>query len=196
MPDAPPIPQAELARLIKLLGMLGSNSEGERSNAALLADKWVREHSTDWTTLLTPPAEPNPVVSVGVAGDTLDIDDAYRRGYRAGINAGYAQAGSVHAASQNWGGGLNAGNPFAATFNAAQQAAHPAPPPAPTPAPTGQQATWKAAAQAMLFHYSAFLRGQKEQDFITGLLQKNWPKLTDKQADWLRDICARASLTW
>jgi hypothetical protein len=48
----------------------------------------------------------------------------------------------------------------------------------------------------MLAHYQGFLRGQKEQDFVTGLLQKNWPKLTDKQADWLRDICARASLTW
>ena len=35
-------------RLAKLLGMLGSNHDGEVSNAARMADALVREHGLTW----------------------------------------------------------------------------------------------------------------------------------------------------
>jgi|SRR5215471_650355 len=143
-----PIPLVELRRLFKLLGLLGSDFEGERASAALMAHRWVVEHATSWEALLTPPEAVNPVTGVGVAGD----DEAAASG---------------------------------------------APP---APAPFGLQVSWKAAAQAVLAHYPAVLRsnarGAYEEDFVRGLLQKGWSKLTDKQADWLRDICARAGLSW
>ena len=62
---ADPISLVELARLVKLLGMLGSAHPGERAAAALKASEWVRDHSTTWAALLEPP-EPNAVVSVSV----------------------------------------------------------------------------------------------------------------------------------
>ena len=48
----------ELARLVKLLGMLGSDHPGERAAAALKADQWVKAHGASWQALLTPPKSP------------------------------------------------------------------------------------------------------------------------------------------
>jgi hypothetical protein len=47
-------------RLIKLLGMLGSVHDGERSSAAALADKLVRAAGLTWSDVILPikPAEP------------------------------------------------------------------------------------------------------------------------------------------
>jgi hypothetical protein len=134
-----PISLAELGRLLKILGLLGSSHDGEVLAAARKASEWVRDHSTSWEALLVPPDLPNPVSGVGVADE----------------------AG-----------------------------------PAPGAVPTGQQMTWKIAAQAVLTYFPAVLRGPKEEDFVKGLLQKGWPKLTDKQDGWLRDICTRAGLSW
>ena len=51
----------ELARLVKLLGMLGSDQPGERAAAALKADQWVKAHGVSWQALLTPPKSPPAV---------------------------------------------------------------------------------------------------------------------------------------
>jgi hypothetical protein len=141
------ITESELARLFKILGMLGSAHDGERAAAALKATAWLTEHATSWQALILP-EDRNPVVSVGVAE------------------------------------------------RAAPKAAPPPPPPPPPVAPSGVQVSWKAAAQAVLSHYPGVLRGQKEEDFVRGLLQKGWPTLTTKQGDWLRDICGRAGVSW
>ena len=57
----------ELARLLKLLGMLGSEHSGERAAAALKAHQFVTSRELTWAELLDPADAPLPIVSVGVA---------------------------------------------------------------------------------------------------------------------------------
>lgn len=56
----------DLDRLAKLLGMLGSEHEGERASAALMADKLVRERGLTWPQVLQPLAQ-----SAGALGSGL-----------------------------------------------------------------------------------------------------------------------------
>lgn len=192
-----PIPEEELGRLIRILGMLGSASAGERAAAALKAAEWVKAHQTDWQTLLLPPVVVNPVVSVGV-GDVprpapqkpVQPAQAYPSPYApnvaAAVQAAMAQQAAVH---NPYTGGL--GNSYAqagwTNFNTVGNVAG---------IPAGAQPNWQTAAVAVLTHFTSVLKGPKELDFVKSLLARGWPKLTDKQADWLRDICGRAGLSW
>ncbi len=47
-------------RLAKLCGMLGSNHDGERASAGLLADRLVREAGLTWADVIGAPSEPQP----------------------------------------------------------------------------------------------------------------------------------------
>ena len=47
-----PLDQRDRDRLIKLLGMVGSSSDGEALNAARLADKLVKDRGETWATVL------------------------------------------------------------------------------------------------------------------------------------------------
>ena len=50
-----------IERLVKLLGMLGSNHDGERAAAALKANALVRDHGLVWSDVIpTPHAERRP----------------------------------------------------------------------------------------------------------------------------------------
>jgi hypothetical protein len=53
----------ERKRLAAILGMLGSNSPGERDNAARMAESFRRLHNLTWDELVTLPPEaiPEPV---------------------------------------------------------------------------------------------------------------------------------------
>ena len=51
---AAPLNPADIERLGKFLGMLGSDHEGERANAAMMADRLVRDRGTTWPALLEP----------------------------------------------------------------------------------------------------------------------------------------------
>jgi hypothetical protein len=46
------LPPATADRLAKLCGLLGSSHDGERANAAALADRLLREHGLAWETLV------------------------------------------------------------------------------------------------------------------------------------------------
>ncbi len=48
---------ADRQRLAGILGMLGSNSAGERDNAARLAEQFRRTSGLTWIELLTPPVK-------------------------------------------------------------------------------------------------------------------------------------------
>jgi hypothetical protein len=50
-------------RLVKLLGMLGSHHDGERANAARLADALVRERGLRWRDVITVSALSTSTVS-------------------------------------------------------------------------------------------------------------------------------------
>jgi hypothetical protein len=48
----------KLARLIRVLGLLGSDSAGERASAGLAAERLRSELGASWAELLTPPGAP------------------------------------------------------------------------------------------------------------------------------------------
>jgi hypothetical protein len=48
----------ERQRLAKLLGMLGSDHQGERDNAAQAANRLVQQHGATWFDVVTPAASP------------------------------------------------------------------------------------------------------------------------------------------
>jgi hypothetical protein len=47
-------------RLVKLLGLLGSNHQGERAAAALKADQHLRALGLSWGDIIAQPSEPAP----------------------------------------------------------------------------------------------------------------------------------------
>jgi hypothetical protein len=47
---------ADRKKLVRILGLLGSNQPGERAAAALKAHELVEASDTDWSQLITPPA--------------------------------------------------------------------------------------------------------------------------------------------
>lgn len=55
---------------------------------------------------------------------------------------------------------------------------------------------WRMVAIEILQNYETVLRGDREFGFVTGLLQRGRPTLSDAQEKWLRDIASRAGLTW
>lgn len=61
-PDpVPPLTQETLRRLVKVLGMLGSDHDGERAAAALQASRLLRDRGLTWEEVLARPrATPNP----------------------------------------------------------------------------------------------------------------------------------------
>lgn len=52
------LPRPDLEKLIKIAGMFGSASEGERANAALLASTIVRDAGLTWAEVLAPQLPP------------------------------------------------------------------------------------------------------------------------------------------
>lgn len=48
----------DYTRLIKFLGMLGSNQDGERASAALKASEWLIQHGLTWTDVIVPTVTP------------------------------------------------------------------------------------------------------------------------------------------
>jgi hypothetical protein len=52
--------KGDLTRLIRILGMLGSDHDGERAAAALAADRLVRGSGWTWWDLLAPARVPRP----------------------------------------------------------------------------------------------------------------------------------------
>jgi hypothetical protein len=70
------LPRDQLDRLIKVLGLLGSNHDGERAAAANLATSILKKHGATWGDLISrrnndrprPPPPPPP------RGDDIDID--------------------------------------------------------------------------------------------------------------------------
>jgi hypothetical protein len=164
-------------RLIRFVAIAAtSNADGEALAALRQAVKLASASGLDLPTALAEAGR----AAIDVARLAQLEQDAFRRGV----------ASATRPLQDEYDRGFKAG---------AAQATGPAPPPPPQPppsAPSGPQVSWKAAAQAVLVHYPACIRGPKESDFIDGLLKKGWAKLTEKQADWLRDICARAGLSW
>lgn len=65
------LPEADRARLTRLLGMLGSNFDGEVANAGRLADKLVRAAGLQWADVIAPalPSPDNDATADPLRGD-------------------------------------------------------------------------------------------------------------------------------
>ena len=83
-------------RLAQLLGMLGSQHDGEILNAARLAAKLVRAQRCTWEEILNAPANLSPTnrAAQGMAGEIDELKQrlnaTYQAGFRAGVNSAYA----------------------------------------------------------------------------------------------------------
>lgn len=188
----------DLARLVKLLGMLGSAAVGERAAAALKVTEFMQTHGWAWDELLTQ-EEALPAVSVTVGDDGAQSDVFLTKARTEGYQRGYIDGQRVAAQQQ----AMAAAQAQAAMHNqayAAQQAYQPpyntglgglgqAAQTAPKPARTWQDAAREIMAlpgwPLMQVHRP------KEADFVQSLLARNWTNLTTKQEVWLRDICLR-----
>lgn len=55
--------KGDMTRLVRILGMLGSDHAGERAAAAQAADRLVRGGGWTWSDLLAPARAPRPILS-------------------------------------------------------------------------------------------------------------------------------------
>lgn len=89
------LPKEDKTRLIQLLGMMGSDHDGEVLNAARLAQRLIRGHRLSWVEVFNGSAAP---VSGGInraaggrgwwleeADVKREIDAAYQAGFAAGV---------------------------------------------------------------------------------------------------------------
>lgn len=76
--------KGDLTRLIRILGMLGSEHDGERAAAALAADRLVRGSGSSWSDLLAPARVSRPVraQSMDPLADRLAAADSRMRQLR------------------------------------------------------------------------------------------------------------------
>jgi len=57
-----PMNRADLVKLARILGMLGSDHAGERAAAALAAHRLVKRANASWWSLLSPAASSQPII--------------------------------------------------------------------------------------------------------------------------------------
>lgn len=73
------LPEAQARRLVQILGMLGSNADGEVVNAARKADRMLREAKLSWAELLNGETEKK--------WSDHDMDAAIKLAFKNGYNA-------------------------------------------------------------------------------------------------------------
>jgi len=209
----------ELARLLKLLGMLGSEHSGERAAAALKAHQFVESRELTWAELLDPADAPLPIVSVGVAAANPAPRPAPQpRPIRPRPSAPPPPPSNPIPPETMWpdslrndvytairrGDLIDAVCALRTAFSCDMVTAVNAvnsittvPAPAPAPAKV-VLSTWKDCARHMRHGTCAkLIKGQKEETFLFDLVNRpDATPLTVRQTSWLSDICARANITW
>jgi hypothetical protein len=65
------LPTADRTRLVKLLGMCGSEHAGERAAAAAAADRLLRERGLTWADALNPPPVERKLPELGTWRQTV-----------------------------------------------------------------------------------------------------------------------------
>src|SRR5678815_3424096 len=161
MSEAPVLHERDLLVLAKMLGMLGTSNDAERSVVGAKVHAWVSQRGVVWADLLIPPEPPEVEVSVNVGG-------------RPAAASGNGQA---HAAPQRPAqapGG--SGGPF------------PPPPhnwaPGPAWGPLVEAMLQLHGHKLKGDREVAFLTDQMGR----GMKYGNGTRLSDKQEAWMRDI--------
>jgi len=186
--EGPVLHERDLLVLAKMLGMLGTSNDAERSVVGAKVHAWVTQRGVVWADLLVPPEPPEVEVRVDVGG---------RRAAAAGNGHPSAPPGPKPTPQQQANYDAMRGAP-----QRPAQAAHAAPPPNPqTPHNWARGPAWGALAEQMLAQHADRLKGDRERAFLTDQLSRamtfgNGVRISDKQEAWLRDILGRAGLTW
>jgi hypothetical protein len=71
------VQKADLTKLINILGLLGSDHDGERAAAALAAHRFVTSNGHSWAALLTPPTTEQPTSGMRGSGRGVRTVVAY-----------------------------------------------------------------------------------------------------------------------
>lgn len=80
-----PLSDAEREKFVKLCGMLGSAFAGERDNAVVKVNEFLKEHNMTWLDVIVPPPEPQlPAVTVTV-GDQPEPEADDVTGWRLAV---------------------------------------------------------------------------------------------------------------
>jgi hypothetical protein len=74
------LPSPAWAKFVKVAGLLASDHDGERANAAKMATDILREHRTTWGEVLTEPGQPCP--RCGAARTAQEERDRFYRAAR------------------------------------------------------------------------------------------------------------------
>lgn len=80
---------SDLTRIVKLLGMTGSEHDGEALNAIRLANKLIREGKTNWAEVMAPKTA-KPDLDGYLRGYQDGASVGRNNGYREGVEAGKA----------------------------------------------------------------------------------------------------------
>ena len=161
----------KLDLLIRCLGMLGSDQDGEVMAAGRKAHMMVQAMGLDWQTLLTPPEE-TPTVSVNVGGKPAG-----------GTTSPPPPPPPPPPGSNSWarnGRGFRSGQPHLALHLAPDQ--------------------HKAVAQQMLSQFPQFVRTtakpgkSSDHDFLTGITVSQHQYLTMRQWAWFDEIAQRCGI--
>jgi hypothetical protein len=147
--------KAELVRLGKVLGLLSSTIDGERSAAAFKAEQLRQSLGVSWADLLTGGGK------VAKSAGSISPED-FARALKLATKQGYESGYSV---------GFSAGS------KAVQQAYQP-PPPEPEPEPWSD---WRDAVRHLVDHHYEQMDGWEQRFCLSLLDQKRRRYLSEKQ---------------
>jgi hypothetical protein len=91
------LPEKDLTRLARLLGMLGSNHDGEVASAGRMAHRLVATHKLSWDELLKNGTQPGSVDKLYTQDD---IVASYNAGLHEGMKQGMDQARAAEAVAK------------------------------------------------------------------------------------------------
>jgi hypothetical protein len=169
MSEAPVLHERDLLVLAKMLAMLGTSNDAERSVVGAKVHAWVTQRGVVWADLLIPPEPPEVEVKVNVGGRPAAAA-GNGQAHAAPQRPAQAPPGPQHsnsATGHNWARG-------------------------PAWGALAEQMLAQHADRLKGDRERTFLADQLSRAMTFG----NGVRISDKQEAWLRDILGRASLTW
>jgi hypothetical protein len=167
MSEGPVLHERDLIVLAKMLAMLGTSNDAERSVVGAKVHAWVSQRGVVWADLLIPPEPPEVEVKVNVGGRPAAASGNGAAAPQRPAQAPGGSGGPFPSPPHNWAPGPAWGSLVEAML---------------------QLHGNKLKGDREV----AFLTDQMGR----GMKYGNGTRLSDKQEQWMRDILGRAGLTW